>query len=330
MELVYGIFLYAVFLLTMGGIYAVLTLALNVQWGFCGLFNAGIAGFFAIGAYTAAILTAAPSPRHLGGFGLPIPLGLLAAMVASAIIAWGVGRLCMRLRSDYLAIATLGIAETLRLALKNELDLTNGARGISRIPKPFEHLAEPWDQIAMLALVCAIVVALYALLERARRAPWGRVMTAIRENEASARAAGKNVEHLRVEAFVLGGALMGLGGALMAHHIKFIEPNAAEPVSATFLVWVMLIVGGSANNRGAVLGAVLIWTLWSGTEIITARLPTEWAIKAAYLRIFLIGLALQFMLQRYPGGILRERRLRTSSATSSPSSPPPAAAAGPP
>ena len=322
MEQLYGIFLYALFLLTMGGIYAVLALGLNVQWGFTGLFNAGIAGFFAIGAYVSAILTAAPSTYHVGGFGLSTAIGIGAAMAASALIAWGVGRICIRLRSDYLAIATLGIAEIFRLVLKNEVWATNGARGISRIPKPFEHFPEPWNQIGMLALVLAVVLVLYVLLEGARRSPWGRVMAAIRENEAAARAAGKDVERLRIEAFVLGAALMGLGGALMAHHIKFIEPNAAEPVSATFLVWVMLVIGGSGSNRGAILGALLVWILWSTTEILTARLPPEWATKSAYLRIFLVGLALQFILQKYPGGIFRERRLRTAPrpATSTSSS----------
>ena len=316
MEQLYGIFLYAVFLLTMGGIYAVLTLGLNIQWGFTGLFNAGVAGFFAIGAYTTAFLTTAPSERHLGGLELSPAAGMAVAMLASALVAWGVARICIRLRSDYLAIATLGLAEIFRLVLKNENWATNGARGVSLIPKPFEHLPEPWNQVAMLVLVFAIVFVLYGLLERARRAPWGRIMAAIRENEAAARAAGKDVEKLRIEAFVLGAAVMGLGGALMAHHIKFIDPNSAEPVSATFLVWVMLVIGGSANNRGAVLGALLVWTIWSTTEIITTRLPTEWALKAAYLRIFLVGLALQLILQRYPGGIFRERRLRTSPAAS--------------
>ncbi len=316
MEQLYGIFLYAVFLLTMGGIYAVLTLGLNIQWGFTGLFNAGVAGFFAIGAYTTAIVTTAATERHLGGLGLPPAAGIVAAMVASAIIAWGVGRICIRLRADYLAIATLGIAEILRLVLKNEVWATNGPRGISLIPKPFEYLAEPWNHIGMLLLVIAVVAVLYILLEQVWRSPWGRVMAAIRENEAAARAAGKDVERLRIEAFVLGGALMGLGGALMAHHIKFIEPHAAEPISATFLVWVMLVVGGSANNRGAIVGAIVIWTLWSAAEILIVGLPPEWAVKAAYLRIFIVGLTLQFILQRYPDGILHERRLRTAPSSS--------------
>ncbi|HZA67510.1 MAG TPA: branched-chain amino acid ABC transporter permease [Geminicoccaceae bacterium] len=309
MDQAYGIFLYVVSLLTVGGIYAVLALGLNIQWGFTGLFNAGIAGFFAIGAYVSAILTTGPSERHLGGFELPVAAGFVAAMVASGAIAWAIARICIRLRSDYLAIATLGIAEILRLIFKNETWATNGTRGVSLIPRPFEHLPEPWNQLALMGLVLSIVALLYVLLEQARRAPWGRVMAAIRENEAAARAAGKDVDRLRVQAFMIGSMLMGLGGALMAHYLKFIDPNTADPLTATFLVWVMLIAGGSANNRGAILGALLVWTIWSATEILTTRLPDELAIRTAYVRIFLIGLMLQIVLQRFPSGILPERRM---------------------
>ncbi len=249
MEQYYGYFLYALSLLTMGGIYAVLTLGLNVQWGFTGLFNAGIAGFFAVGAYVQAILTTPIFERHLGGYNWPIPLAMLAAMVGSAVVAYGVAKICIRLRADYLAIATIGIAEIIR-----------------------------------------------------------RVMTAIRENEAAAAAAGKNVERFRLESCVIGSAVMGLGGALMAQYLKQIDPQVSDPLTATFLVWVMLIAGGSANNRGAILGAMLMWTVWSATEILTSRLPDEFAIRSAYVRIFLIGLILQLILQIRPQGILPERR----------------------
>lgn len=308
MEQTYGIFLYIVSLLTMGGIYAVMTLGLNIQWGFSGLFNAGIAGFFAIGAYVSAILTTADTTRHLGGYEMPVVVGLIAAMLVNAVIAWGIGRICIRLRSDYLAIATIGIGEIFRLILKNETWATNGPRGVSMIPKPFETLPEPWNHLAFLALLAGTVLVIYILLERARNSPWGRVMGAIRENEASARAAGKNVDRFRMEAFILGSMLMGLAGAFMAHYIKFIGPNATEPLATTFLVWVMLIVGGSANNRGAVLGAVLMWTVWSATEILTSRLPDDMAIRAAYIRVFLIGLVLQIVLQKFSRGILPEVR----------------------
>lgn len=308
MEQLYGYGLYVVSLATMGGIYALLTLGLNVQWGFAGLFNVGVAGFFGIGAYSSALLTTAPSARHLGGYEMPYALAFIAAMLVSGVIAWLVGKVCLRLRSDYLAIATIGIAEILRLIQKNETWATNGPRGISEIPKPFEALPEPWNHLAFLALVLSLVVVVYCLLEVARRSPWGRVMTAVRDNELAARAAGKNVEAFRMEGFVIGCMIMALAGALAAHYLKFVDPNTTDPLLATFLVWVMLIVGGSASNKGAILGAFLMWTVWSATEILSSRLPDDFVIRAAYVRIFLIGLVLQFFLQRYPQGILPEQR----------------------
>ncbi len=308
MDQMYGIFLYALSLLTMGGIYAILCLGLNIQWGFTGLFNAGIAGFFAVGGYIAAILTAPESQFHLGGYSWPMPAAALVAMLVSAGLGWAVATTCIRLRADYLAIATLGIAEIFRLVLRNETWATNGARGVSQVPKPLETLPEPWNHIGFTVFVLAIVLVLYLLLERARISPWGRVMMAIRDNEDSARAAGKNVERFRIQAFVLGSAIMGLGGAMMAHYLKFVDPQLSEPLTATFLVWVMLIVGGSGNNKGAILGAMLMWTIWSATEILTSYLPDDWAIRSAYIRIFLIGLLLQIVLQRYAGGILPEQR----------------------
>jgi branched-chain amino acid transport system permease protein len=308
MDQTYGLFLYAISLLTMGGIYSILALGLNVQWGFTGLFNAGIAGFYAIGAYVSAILTTAPSVRHLGGYEVPYVVAFIAAMAVAGVIAWGVGKICLRLRSDYLAIATIGIAEIFRLILKNETWATNGPRGVSMVPKPFETLPEPYNQLLFLAMILLTVAVIYWGLERARKAPWGRLMTAIRENEISARAAGKNVERYRLQAFVFGSMLMALGGAYTAHYLKFIGPNATDPLTATFLVWVMLIVGGSANNKGAILGAMLMWTIWSATEILTSRLPDDLAIRTAYIRIFLIGLVLQIVLQKFPQGLLPEKR----------------------
>lgn len=308
MDQFYGYGLYLISLLTMGGIYAILTLGLNVQWGFTGLFNAGVAGFFGIGAYVTAILTTAPSARHLGGWEVPYVVSFAVAMAVSGLIAYAVGKVCLRLRSDYLAIATIGIAEIFRLILKNETWATNGPRGVSQIPKPFETLPEPWNHLAFLALVLAVVIAVYLLLEVARKSPWGRVMTAIRDNESSAMAAGKRVESFRMEGFVIGCMIMALGGALMAHYLKFVDPNMTEPLLATFLVWVMLIVGGSANNKGAIVGAFLMWAVWSASEILSSRLPDDLAIRTAYVRIFLIGLALQFFLQKYPQGILPEVR----------------------
>ena len=120
-----GLFFYLVSFLIAGGIYAILCIALNIQWGMGGLFNAGIAGFFAVGAYTSAILTTAASEKHLGGFGLPVVVGLAGAALLAGLAGWAVARICVRLKSDYLAMASIGIAEILRLAIVNESWLTN-------------------------------------------------------------------------------------------------------------------------------------------------------------------------------------------------------------
>jgi branched-chain amino acid transport system permease protein len=228
-------------------------------------------------------------------------------MLASGLLAWGVGAICIRLRSDYLAIATIGIAEILRLILKNELWLTNGPRGIQRIPRPFEELGPPWADLAYLGIIVVVVLVLFLLLQRASASPWGRTMRAIRDNDVAAEAVGKNVVRFRLEAFIVGGMLMGLGGAMQAHLTKFIGIEATEPLMATFLVWVMLIVGGSGNNLGAIAGPMLIWAIWSATEILTSRLPADWATRAAFIRIFLIGLLLQVVLQRFARGLFPER-----------------------
>lgn len=302
-----GLIGYLIPLLTFAGIYAVLSLGLNVQWGFAGLFNIGIAAFFAVGAYTSTILTTPPSPNYLGGFDLPFPVGLIGAMAASGLLALLTGLVTLNLRADYLAIATIGIGEIVRLILKNEAWLTHGVRGIKGIPKPFGTLSTEVQTLVYLLIVLAIVLIVYLAIERLSRAPWGRVLRAIRENELAASAVGKNVMRFRLEAFILGSMIMGLGGALYAHSFGFISPEAFDPLFATFLVWIMLIAGGSGNNRGAILGALVIWFIWSITGFLANRMPPELMTQAAALRPFLIGLLLQIILLARPQGILKEK-----------------------
>lgn len=306
-----GLASYLVFFLTLAGIYGILTLGLNMQWGFSGQFNIGVAGFFAVGAYTSALLTSAAAPAHVGGFGLPFLLGVVGAVLISAAVAVLIGLVTMRLRTDYLAIATIGIAEIIRLVLKNEDWLTNGVRGIAGIPRPLAALGLT-SAISVLVVVAAFVVLTYFLVERARVSPWGRVLRAIRENEAAAAASGKDVARFRLEAFVVGSAIMGLGGALYAHFIGFISPEAFRPLYGTFLIWVMLIAGGSGNNKGALLGTLIIWALWSGTEVLTSVLPPDLVTQAAAVRVLLIGLLLQVILVVRPEGLLPEARARAA------------------
>jgi branched-chain amino acid transport system permease protein len=303
-----GLLFYLVSVLIAGGIYAVLCLALNVQWGMGGLFNAGIAGFFAVGAYTSAIVTTAVSTKHLGGFELPIPFGLVAAMIVAGVTGWVVAKICVRLKSDYLAMASVGIAEILRLVIVNESWLTNGSLGIAGVPRPFGDLVQGRQaDLLYLAMVWLCVLAVYILCQRLYVSPWGRTLRAIRDNEDSARAAGKDVDWFRLQTFVIGCAIMGLAGALSAHYFKFLSPSATEPLLVTFLVWVMLMAGGSGNNKGAIVGALAIWFIWSATEIVTSRLPPEWITRSSYIRMLLVGLLLQFVLQKFRSGLIPEK-----------------------
>ena len=300
-----------VYFVTFAGIFGLLTLGLNLQWGSTGLFNIGIAGFFAAGAYASAILTTDASEAYLGGAGLPFIVGMAGAMFVSGVVALIIGLITLRLRADYLAISTIGIAEILRLVLKNEGWLTNGVRGIAGIDKPWaDLLGAGWAQLVFLAIVLTALGLVYVAFERAHRSPWGRVLRAIRENEATAQASGKNVVRFRLEAFVLGSMIMGLAGGLYAHFFGFISPEAFEPELATFLIWVMLIAGGSGNNRGAILGAFAVWLIWSGTELLTNRLPADMATQAGALRLLLIGVLLQVILLTRPEGLLGGRKRR--------------------
>jgi branched-chain amino acid transport system permease protein len=302
---------YASFFLVMALINAIACLGLNVQWGQTGLFNVGVAGFVAIGAYVSALLTTPPSGGHLGGVGLPIAVGWLGAAIACAAASAFVGALTLRLRSDYLAITTFGVAVAVQLVALNAQGLTGGAFGIAFIPRPFESLAATpvLFNAANLALVAAITLVLYLALERLARGPWGRVLRAIREDERAAMSLGKNPTRFRLEAFALGGALMGLSGAIEAHFIGFIAPDDYLS-SLTFQVWAMLIVGGSGNNLGAILGAVIVWALWTASGLLISDfVPAGYEARAAALRLVAIGVLLATMIVLRPRGLIGERAM---------------------
>lgn len=304
------LFGYGAFFLTMALTYAIICLGLNVQWGQTGLFNVGVAGFVAIGAYASALLTTPDAPDRLGGFGLPIVVGWIGAALAAGIASFLVGALTVRLRADYLAIATFGVAVMVQLGLLNLEGVTGGPFGIGFIPRPFASTATTPALFAALnlALLLAVVAALYLGLERLLRSPWGRVLRAIREDETAARALGKNADRFRLQAFALGGAIMGLAGAAQGHFIGFIAPENYQPM-LTFQVWAMLIAGGSGNNRGAILGAIVVWGLWAfSAPAIAAVFPPDQQARAAALRIVLIGIGLCVILLVRPRGLLGEAR----------------------
>jgi branched-chain amino acid transport system permease protein len=299
---------YGAFFLTMALTYAIICLGLNVQWGMTGLFNVGIAAFVAVGAYTSAILTTPQTAERFGGFDMPIAIGWLGAAIVSGLLSWGVGALTIRLRADYLAIATFGVAVTVQLCMLNLQPLTGGAFGIGFIPRPFAGLQGDalLFALANCGLLALVVLALYVGLQRLAHSPWGRVLRAIREDEIAAQALGKRPTSFRLQAFTVGGAIMGLAGAAQAHFIGFIAPDNYMPI-LTFQVWAMLIVGGSGNNRGAIAGAILVWGLWALTAAaVSAFVPPEDQARAAALQIVAIGAGLCLMLLLRPRGLFGE------------------------
>ncbi len=311
-----GILAYLVSLAIMAGIYAVFCLGLNIQWGYTGLFNIGIAGFFCIGAYTSAMITT-PMPtgiyaqyvHQIFGFNLPFVFGLFGAALVCGVVALLIGIPTLRLGEDYLAIATLGIAETIRLIFNNEHWLANGPRGLMGLPQPLQNLVDPRHyNYIYLAVIVIILVVIYLLIERAIRSPWGRVLRAIREDEVSAAMSGKNIFSFKMQSLVFGAMVMGIGGALYAHYTKAISPSVFTPLYGTFIIWIMLMAGGSGNNKGAILGAFVIWGLWIGTKFMTDLLPYTLKARAPYIRFLLIGILLEIILIYRPQGLLGEEK----------------------
>jgi branched-chain amino acid transport system permease protein len=302
---------YTAFFLVTALTYGIVCLGLTVHWGQTGLFNVGVAGFVAIGAYTSALLTTPDVAGRFGGFGLPIWLGWIAAALLSGATAAVIGAITLRLRADYLAITTFGIAIAIQLVALNAETVTGGPFGIGFIPRAFAGFEDRpiVFNLANLFLVGLLAVLLYYGLERLVRSPWGRVLRAIREDETAAQSLGKNANLFRIQAFALGSAIMGLAGAVQAHFIGFIAPENYVS-TMTFQVWAMLIIGGAGNNRGALLGAVLVWALWSiSGALLAAAVPAEYQARAAALQIVLIGVALAALLVLRPRGLIGEEKM---------------------
>jgi branched-chain amino acid transport system permease protein len=270
---------------TLVGVRALLTLGLNVQWGLTGLVNLGVVAFFALGAYAAALLAVAGTPFVLAW---PAAVGLATAAGA------GLAMVALRLREDYLAIVTLGFGEVLRLFLLNEAWLTRGANGVTAIPRPLHgSFGERYDLF-------------YLVLERVRRSPFGRVLRAIREDETVAAVAGKPVFRFKVQAFALGAGVAGLAGLLFAHYLAYVEPNMFLPQESLF-VWLALILGGSGNNRGALLGSVVLLGLLEGSRFAKDVIPFLTGVRLAAAQQILVGVTLVILMIRRPEGLLPER-----------------------
>jgi branched-chain amino acid transport system permease protein len=405
----------ALAILNMCLISAIMTLGVNIQWGYAGLFNAGVMGFTALGGLAAIVISVAPVPAawdaggaraivgllaglatiaggiwlwkklpvprtariwltvllavsgyglmrlildpavdaieavepamtgFLGGFGLPIMFSWIVGGIFAAIVAWAIGKVALGLRSDYLAIATLGISEIIIYFLKNEDWLTRGVKNVNGLPRPVPyeidlqealwlHDLAAWVGIPVVeasslivklnyaALFLVVLIAIFWLSERALKSPWGRMMRAIRDNEIAAGAMGKNVTGRHLQVFVLGSAVIGLAGAMLATLDGQFTPASYQPLRFTFLVWVMVIVGGSGNNLGSILGGFVIWFFWIEAEpiglalmnFVTSGMALDSPLRlhllenAAHTRLMTMGLVLLLVLRFSPRGLIPE------------------------
>lgn len=295
---------------TFAGIFGLLALGLNVQFGYTGLLNFGHVAFFAVGAYTAALLTMPPPGTteevYAVGLGLPMPIGfpvsLTGAALAGGLLAGIIGLTSIRLKTHYLAIATFALAQLFHSVLVNERWLTRGNNGLNSIPKPAYVSILPADiwLLVYFLVVVAVLVGTYFLVERLVNAPFGRLLRGIREDETAARVLGKRTNRLKLTSFVLGGAITGLAGGLYAHYLGAISPSQFLPI-VTFLVWVMVIIGGTASNIGVIAGAVVLIAF----RDLTGTLPAVpgYPLLIEELRWALIGLALIILMRARPEGL---------------------------
>jgi branched-chain amino acid transport system permease protein len=289
---------YLLFTLTIGGIYALLALALNLAWGSTGLVNLGLAGFFGVGAYASALAT---------GAGAPIAIGLVVAVLAGVVAGLAITGATLRLRDDYLAIVTLGFAEIVRLVALNERWLTKGADGISGIAAPFKAQlgVAGFNQMYVVA-VSIIVLLVWLGLRRMDRGPFGRVLRAVREDQELAAFAGKPVLRLKFQAFCLSAAIAALAGALYGHYQSYISPDHFQPL-ITIYIFLAVTAGGLGRPLGAVLGAYGVVIFLEMTRFMASAVPGIAPVQVAALREMLVGLALLLVLHLRPQGLLPER-----------------------
>ncbi len=396
---------------------AIMTLGVNIQWGYAGIVNFGIMGFAALGGLAGVLVSMPPvqagwqagglgllgggvvavltavlavfvwgrvkantrwrywimtavimagylvmrmvvdpavaaieaiesaKAGHIGGLNLPILISWVVGGLFAAGAAYVIGKISLGLRSDYLAIATLGISEIVIYVLKNEDWLARGVKNVNGLPRPVPYeidlQAEQWviDLAARLstdvpelssiivklcyaALFTAVLVGLFWLFETALRSPWGRMMRAIRDNEVAANAMGKHVTAKHLQVFVLGSAVVGLAGAMLTTLDGQFTPASYLPLRFTFLIWIMVIVGGSGNNFGSILGGFVIWFFWIESEplglwlmdVITSPLAETSGLRshllasAAHMRLMTMGLLMLLMLRFAPQGLIPETK----------------------
>ena len=300
------------------GTYAIVGLGLQLNTGFTGIVNFGMAAFMAIGAYTMAILV-----LKVGlSFWLALPLAVLTSMLFGVLV----GLPSLRLRADYFAIATIAMAEVVRIVAQNARSLTGGNRGLfceeedpsSCYPDAWNDVsdsingvvenvwADPPSLVPLLLVIWVAVGLATVSLIYVQKAPWGRVLRAIREDEDAARALGKNTLAFKLQSLAIAALLGSFAGFFLALNLRTIHPVDFEPL-VTFFALSVLILGGMANYKGVFVGAILFWFVLEGTRFIELPEPPFTETRIAALRLAITGLLLIGLMAFRPQGMFGKR-----------------------
>jgi ABC-type branched-subunit amino acid transport system permease subunit len=296
---------YLTYLSIMTGIYGILSLSLNLQYGFTGLANFGHVAFFCLGAYTSTLIVVLVKG--------PFILGLLGGIIAAGLFGWLISVPTANLKEDYWAIVTLAAAEIVRLFFLNEDWIFGkgpyhgGAFGIGGIPRPlqswFSATTYPFFYLCIVIFFLALT---YFVVRLLTNSPFGRVLKAMREGDDLPLSMGKDVRKFRMRAMALGGGMGGLAGSLVAHFWSFIDPYQFMPIE-TFVVWAMVVVGGKGNNIGALVGAVIIQFFYISTRFLKDFIPIDAQVLAS-LRMVLIGVLIILVMLFMKEGLLKEKK----------------------
>lgn len=283
------------------GIFAIVALSLNLEYGFTGLANFGKVAFFLIGAYSYTLLAQT---------GIHFVFTLVLSALITGLFGLLVSLPALRLREDYLAIVTLAAGEIIRIIIKSESWIANGVWGINVPPAiRLEGASYGIVVLANVGLVFFCLAVVYILVEYLVNSPYGRIIRAIREDDVAADALGKNRFKYKAQIFTVGSAIAGLGGALFAQYIGYIDPQIFLPI-LTFTIWIMVILGGPANNRGVVLGAALVQLFERGSIIIKDYITLPFDPNNVQSIIF--GILIIIILLYRPSGLFKESKVKTS------------------
>lgn len=284
------------------GIFSIVSLSLNLEFGFAGLANFGKVAFVLVGAYTYAILSQ---------IGIPFYLCLIASASISAIVGFLISLPTLKLRADYLAIVFLTVGEIIRLIVKSEDWIGGGVWGMTVSPAiSLAGVSARTDTLVNIGLVYLCLFICFLVVQLLTNSPYGRVIRAIREDEVAAEALGKDRAKYRGQMLALGSAIAGLGGGLYAQYLQFIDPYMFMPM-LTFTVWIMVLLGGPANNWGALLGAGLVMLFDRGANV--AKDYVTLAIDPSNLQYIMFGALIILVLLYRPQGLLRESQVKTKA-----------------